>query len=431
MTSAFAEPRTPAQRVVITGLGVVAPGGVGVEAFWERITSGNSATRTISTFDPSGFRSQIAAEVDFDANRLGLTHRDCHRLDRTAQFALVAAREAFHDSKLAHHDPTRMGVSLGTAVGSTCRLESEFLLLSDSGRDWVLDHRYAHPNLYDYYMPGSIAAEVARDVHAQGPVATISAGCTSGIDSVGHAMNLIEEGKADVVIAGASDAPISPITVACFDAIKATSNSNDDPEHALRPFDRTRNGFVLGEGAAMLVLESLAHAQRRGAPVYAEISGYASRSNAYHMTGLLAEGEELAAAITAALIGGGIPPAELDYVCAHGTATAQNDRHETSALKKALGAKAYAVPISSIKSMVGHSLGAIGSIEIAACTLVVQRGVIPPTANLHDPDPELDLDYVPLRSRNVTVNRVLNVGSGFGGFQSAIIISRTEHGDRK
>jgi act minimal PKS ketosynthase (KS/KS alpha) len=413
---------------VITGLGVVAPGGVGTKAFWGAITAGRTATRLITAFDATGFRSQIAAEIDFDPVQEGLSHREIRRLDRAAQFALIATRESVVDSGLepGRLDATRVGVSLGTAVGCTCRLESEYLVLSDAGREWVVDHAYTSPHLYDYYMPGSMAAELAWDVNAQGPVTAVSAGCTSGLDAVGHAADLIREGTADVMVAGGTDAPISPITVACFDAIKATSPRNDDAEHALRPFDRTRSGFVLGEGAALLILEAEEHARARDARIYAEITGFASRSNAYHMTGLKPDGLELAAAITAALGQSELPADAIDYVNAHGTATKQNDVHETAALKRALGDHAYRIPVSSIKSMIGHSLGAIGSIEIAACALAIDQGVVPPTANLTEPDPELDLDYVPVEAREQHLDTVLTVGSGFGGFQSAMVLARPQ-----
>ncbi|MFJ4185090.1 beta-ketoacyl-[acyl-carrier-protein] synthase family protein [Kitasatospora sp. NPDC089509] len=416
------------RRVVITGIGVVAPGSPGTKAFWEMITAGRSATRRITAFDATGYRSRIAGEVDFDPARQGLTAREIRRLDRAAQFALVATRESIDDSglELDRLDPTRVGVSIGTAVGCTIRLEEEYLVLSDGGRDWLVDHAYASPHLPDYYVPSSLAAEVAWEVNAQGPAAVVSAGCTSGLDSVGHACQLIREGRADVMLAGGTDAPITPITVACFDAIKATSPRNDDPETALRPFDRTRNGFVLGEGAATLVLEELSHARARGARIYAEIAGFASRSNAYHMTGLKADGAELASAVTAALAEGRLNAEDIDYVNAHGTATKQNDRHETAAVKTSLGDHAYRTPMSSIKSMIGHSLGAIGSIEIAACALAIEHGVIPPTANLHEPDPELDLDYVPLVARERALSTVLTVGSGFGGFQSAMALTHSE-----
>jgi act minimal PKS ketosynthase (KS/KS alpha) len=250
----------------------------------------------------------------------------------------------------------------------------------------------------------------------------VSTGCTSGIDAVGYGAELIREGSADVLVAGASDTPISPIVVSCFDAIKATTPRTDDPASASRPFDASRNGFVLAEGAAMFVLEEFEHAVRRGAQLYAEVGGYATRCNAYHMTGLRKDGREMAEAINSALAEAGVPGADIDYVNAHGSGTKQNDRHETAAVKLSLADHAYRVPISSIKSMVGHSLGAIGSVEIAACALAITNNVVPPTANLHEPDPECDLDYVPLTARETRVDNVLTVGSGFGGFQSAMVL---------
>jgi act minimal PKS ketosynthase (KS/KS alpha) len=224
------------------------------------------------------------------------------------------------------------------------------------------------------------------------------------------------------MLAGATDTPITPIVVACFDAIRATTPRNDDPAHASRPFDGSRNGFVLAEGAAVFVLEERERALRRGAHVYAEVAGYATRCNAFHMTGLKADGRELAEAIRVALDEARLDPTAVDYVNAHGSGTKQNDRHETAAFKRSLGAHAYETPVSSIKSMVGHSLGAIGSVEIAACALAIEHGVVPPTANLHEPDPECDLDYVPLEARELPVDVVLTVGSGFGGFQSAMVL---------
>jgi minimal PKS ketosynthase (KS/KS alpha) len=417
------------RRVVITGVGVVAPGGIGAKAFWELLSSGRSATRTITLFDPSGFRSRVAAECDFDPAAEGLSPQQIRRMDRAAQFAVVSAREAIADSglDLDRAEPERLGVSIGSAVGCTTGLEQEYVVLSDGGRRWLVDHEYAVPHLYGYMVPSTIAVEVARDCDAGGPVALISTGCTAGLDAVGHAAQLIREGSADVVVAGAADAPLSPITAACFDAIKATSPNNADPGHASRPFDLNRDGFVLGEGSAVLVLEERAAAEHRGAHVYGEIAGFASRSNAFHMTGLKPDGREMAEAIGLALRQAGRAPEQVGYVNAHGSGTRQNDRHETAAFKKSLGSWAHRVPVSSIKSMVGHSLGAIGSIELAACALALENQVVPPTANLHTPDPECDLDYVPLVAREHRMDAILSVGSGFGGFQSAAVLTR---GDR-
>lgn len=417
-----------ARRVVITGIGVLAPGGIGAKNFWSLLSDGRTATRGITFFDPSSFRSRVAAEIDFDAEAHGLNPQEIRRMDRAAQLAVVATRQAVADSGLEFGtlDPHRTGVTIGSAVGATMGLDEEYRVVSNGGRLSLVDHEYAVPHLYDYMVPSSFAAEVAWAVGAEGPSTVVSTGCTSGLDSVGHAVELIREGSADVMIAGATDAPISPITMACFDAIKATTPRNDDAEHASRPFDGTRNGFVLGEGSAVFVLEELDSARRRGAHIYAEIAGYATRSNAYHMTGLRPDGAEMAEAIRVALDEARVNPDSIDYINAHGSGTKQNDRHETAAFKRSLGDHAYRTPVSSIKSMVGHSLGAIGSIEIAASALAMEHNVVPPTANLHTPDPECDLDYVPLVAREWQTDTVLTVGSGFGGFQSAMVLARPE-----
>ncbi|MBB5158006.1 beta-ketoacyl-[acyl-carrier-protein] synthase family protein [Saccharopolyspora phatthalungensis] len=416
------------RRVVITGVGVVAPGGIGTKAFWAFITSGRTATRQISFFDPTPFRSRIAAECDFDPAEHGLSPQEVRRMDRAAQFAVVSAREAVADSGLEPESvpAAHCGVSIGSAVGCTMSLEREYSVVSDGGRGWLVDPDYAVPALYDYLVPSSLAREVAWAVGAEGPAGVVSAGCTSGLDAVGYAVDLIRDGSAEVMVAGATDAPISPITVACFDAIKATSPRNDDPEHASRPFDRTRNGFVLGEGAAVFVLEELESARRRGAHIYAEIAGFASRCNAFHMTGLRSDGREMAEAVRSALDEARLDPTAVDYVNAHGSGTKQNDRHETAAIKASLGEHARKVPMSSIKSMIAHSLGAIGAIEIAACALSIEHSVVPPTANLYHPDPECDLDYVPRQAREHRVDVALSVGSGFGGFQSAMVLRRPD-----
>lgn len=413
-------------RVAVTGIGVVAPGGIGVPAFWDLLAGGRTATRGITFFDPAGLRSRIAAECDFDPAAHGLDAEQVARSDRYVQFALVAAQEAIRNAglDLGQEDPWRVGVSLGTAVGGTTRLEHDYVLVSHQGQRWDVDHREARPHLHRAFSPSTLASAVAERFGARGPVQTVSTGCTSGLDAVGYAFHTIGEGRADVCIAGASDSPISPITMACFDAIKATSANNDDPAHASRPFDANRDGFVMGEGSAVLVLENLEHALARGTHVYCELSGYATFGNAYHMTGLTKEGLEMARAIESALGHAGLAGTAIDYVNAHGSGTQQNDRHETAAVKRALGQHAYDIPMSSIKSMVGHSLGAIGAIELVACVLALTHQVVPPTANYETPDPECDLDYVPRVARERRLNNVLSVGSGFGGFQSAVVLTR-------
>lgn len=416
------------RRVAVTGLGVVAPGGIGRKNFWQLLTEGRTATRRVTLFDPAQFRSQIAAECDFDPLAVGLTPQEIQRNDRFTQFALVAADEAMADSGLGTGDDRldhdRLAVCLGSAVGATTRLENEYAIVSDHGRHWLVDPRYATGFLYHALVPGSLATEVAYRYRAHGPATVVSTGCTSGIDAVGHGFQLIQDDEADVVIAGATDAPISPISVACFDVIRATSSRNDDPERASRPFDATRDGFVLGEGAAVLLLEEYQHARRRDARIYAEITGYANRCNAHHMTGLRSDGAEMSRAIDDALGQCRLDPTAVGYVNAHGSGTRQNDRHETVAFKRSLGAHAYEVPVSSIKSMVGHSLGAIGSIEVAASVLAIEHNVVPPTANWENRDPECDLDYVPKTARDHRVDVALSVGSGFGGFQSAMVLTR-------
>jgi act minimal PKS ketosynthase (KS/KS alpha) len=416
------------RRAVITGVGAVAPGGIGKKAYWDLLAAGRSATRRITHFDASPYRSQMAAEVDWDARQEGLSLQEERRLDRAAQFAVVACREARSDAGLEFErlDPTRVAVTLGSAVGCTTSLEREYIVGSAEGRKWEIDAAYAVPHLYDYFTPSSMSAEIAYAVGAEGPVNVVSTGCTSGLDSVGYAAELIVEGTADVIVTGATEAPLSPITVVCFDVIRASSTRNDDPNTACRPFDKTRDGLVLGEGAAIIVLEEYEHARKRGAKIYAEVAGFASRCNAYHMTGLHPDGKEMAEAINAAMTQARVEPSDIHYINAHGSGTKQNDRHETAAFKRSLGQQAYQIPVSGFKSMIGHSLGAIGSLEIVGCLMAIDQGVIAPTANLNEPDPECDLDYVPLVAREAKVDSVLTVGSGFGGFQSAMVLRRVE-----
>jgi minimal PKS ketosynthase (KS/KS alpha) len=411
------------RRTAVTGVGVVAPGGVTREAFWDRIISGRPATRKITFFDASGFRSQIAAEADFDPREAGLTEHEIRRMDRYIQFAASAGMQALDDCGLDMEgtDPETIGVSLGSAVGGTMVLEDGYVAVSNHGQEWLVDPDYAPPFLYQGLIPSSLAAEIAYKFGAQGPSVVVSTGCTSGIDAIGYGHHMIQDGEADIVISGASESPISPISMACFDPIKATSRRNDDPEHASRPFDRDRDGFVMGEGGAVLILEELEAALARGAHIYCEVVGFASRGNAYHMTGLRPEAYAMTEAILDAMRQGDVKPEDVHYINAHGSGTKQNDRHETGAYKKTLGEHAYNVPISSIKSMIGHSLGGIGAIEMAACALAIDRNVVPPTANWENPDPECDLNYTPKEAIRTQIDCALSTGSGFGGFQSAMI----------
>ncbi|MEU0575375.1 beta-ketoacyl-[acyl-carrier-protein] synthase family protein [Dermacoccus nishinomiyaensis] len=419
------------KRVVITGVGVVAPGAVGSRDFWSLLTSGRTATRGITLFDSLGYRSRVAAEVDFDSAAHGFTSADTERLDRAAQFALVSAREAMGDSGLddqscapGGENPLRTGVCLGSAAGCTTGLATQYAILKDCANAWDIGRIEAADCLYDYFVPSSLAACVARDSGAQGPVSLVSSGCTSGLDAIGNAAALIREGSADVMIAGGTEAPISPVAMASFDRIRLTSARTDDPATASRPFDRTRDGFVLGEGSAVVVLEELGHARRRGARAYAEVSGFAARSSAHHMTGLRPDGRDLAQAIRAALDSARLNPVDVDYVSAHGAGTRENDRHETNALKAGLGQHARRVPVSSIKSMIGHALGAAGALDVVASALAIRYNTVPPTANLREPDPVCDLDYTPLFAREHRTGTVLTLATGFGGLHSATVLTR-------
>lgn len=417
------------RRVVITGIGVVAPGGAGREAFWETLCTGKSACHTAPVEHLERFRSQIAGAVtDWALLASELSVDEVERLDRHIQFALVAVAEAWRDSGLERPslEDARLCVAAGTAIGSTIRLEQEYLVVSKQATEFLVDPSLATPYLYHAVTPSSLSAEIATKYGVTGPVVTVSSGCTAGVDAIAQAFEWIRDGDADVAIAGASEAGICPINMASFDAIKATSPRNNEPETASRPFDGTRNGFVLGEGCAFLILEELEQAQQRHARIYAEISGYGSTLNAYHMTGLPRGGKDMAQAIAAALQDGNVDKEYVQYINAHGSSTPQNDVHETDAFKVIWGAQAYTIPISSIKSMIGHSLGAIGAIEIAACALAIQRGVLPPTINYRLPDPECDLDYVPNTARAREIDMLISTASGFGGFQSAMLLTKVK-----
>lgn len=415
------------KRVVVTGIGVVAPGGIGREPFWDTLITAKSACDLATNVEHlERFRSHMVGGVlDWEPTTCGLSEEQLSQYDRHIQFALVAVAEAWADSGLDHAqlDTTCIGVSAGTAIGSTTRLEQEYLAVSSNATEFDVDPLLATPYLYHAVSPATLSAIIADQFEVRGPVVTVSSGCTAGIDAVAQAFEWIRDGEVEMAFAGASEAGICPINMASFDAIKGTSPRNNEPGMASRPFDGSRNGFVLGEGGAFLVLEELEAAQRRHAHIYAEIVGYGSALNAYHMTGLQRDGLDMAQAINAALEEAGVAKNAVQYINAHGSSTVQNDVHETNAFKVVWGEYAYKIPVSSIKSMIGHSLGAIGAIEIAACALVIDRGIIPPTINYHTPDPQCDLDYVPNIARQQPVNLLVSTGSGFGGFQSALVLA--------
>lgn len=408
---------------VVTGVGILAPGGSTRETFWKNIRAGKSATRTTSLCDPSPFRSRIAGEVDFYPCDYSFSESESETLDRAAQLLIAAGEEAIGDSQgaLIDVDPERIGVFIGSAVGATMSMEEIYREASSNG-ELIEVEEIIDRDLYQYFVPSSFVAEIAERFGACGPGELISNGCTSGIDAVAQAMEAIQRGEVDVAIAGATEAPIAPITYACFDSIMATSNLNDEPESASRPYDVSRRGFVLAEGAAVIILESRDYAKRRNAKLYGRVTGYGARANAFHMTGLKNDGVELAEAIKESLENANIGSSQIDYINAHGSGTTQNDIHETEAIIKALGKRAYDIPVSSVKSMTGHSMGSIGAIEVATCLLAIRDNFVPPTANLKNVDPLLELDYVPNVGRDIPVNCVVSIASGFGGFQSSLVL---------
>lgn len=414
------------RRVVVTGVGVISPNGIGKEACWEGMVNGRSAIKKVTEFDVSMFNTKIAAQVhDFDPIKLGLTREEALRTDRYVQFAMVAARMAIEDSgiNLSKIDRTRMGVSLANAICGTKYMEEEFALVTDSGKN-PIDPTMVRPDLYDASMFNTPSSEISAKYGLKGVCNTISTGCTAGTDSVGFSYEAIQDGDVDIMITGASEAPITPITFGAFDTVNVLSTHNEFPEKASRPFDSKRNGFVISEGAGLLVVEELEHAKARGARIYCEIIGFGTTCNAFHMTDLPPEGDAKAACINLALEDAQVKPQEIDYINAHGSSTRQNDVFETNAYKMVFGDHAYKVPISSLKSMIGHPLAGANGIELAVGSLIFERDMLPPTINQEVPDPQCDLDYVPNKSRKLRVNCMLKTSSGFSGIHSAMVLRR-------
>ena len=405
---------------------MVAPNGIGNEECFKAMVNGVSGVRRVTEFDVSQFNTKIAAQVRrFDPIALGLTREEAIRMDRYVQFAVVAARMAWEDAGLdaARIDKERMGVSLANAICGTKYMEEEFALVTDSGKN-PIDPSVVRQDLYDASMFNTPSSEITAKYGLQGICNTISTGCTAGTDSVGFSYEAIQSGEADIMITGASEAPITPITFGAFDCVNVLSNSNDEPEKASRPFDKKRNGFVISEGAGLLVVEELEHALRRGARIYCEIIGYGTTNNAFHMTDLPPEGDAMSDSIVLALKSAGVKPDEIDYINAHGSSTRQNDVFETNAYKMALGEAAYRIPISSLKSMIGHPLAGANGVELALGALIFERNILPPTINQEFPDPDCDLDYIPNKAREKKVNIMLKTSSGFSGIHSAMVLKR-------
>ena len=408
------------QRVVVTGLGAVTPIGNTVADYWEGLTSAKNGVEAITLFDAAQHACRFAAEVkNFDPSGF-IEPKDAKRWDRFCKFGVVAAKQALADSGLTitPDNAHRIGVSIGSGVGGLLTMETQAHVLKDKAPGRV------SPFTVPMMIPNMATGLAAIALGAKGPSSAVATACAAGSNAIGDAFQLLQLGKADVMICGGAESAITPLGVAGFASAKALSFRNDDPSTASRPFDKTRDGFVIGEGSGILVLETLAHAEARGATILAEIVGYGTTCDAHHITSPTPGGVGGAAAMRLALEDGGIAADSVDYVNAHGTSTPANDSNETAAIKSALGSRSNDIPISSTKSMTGHLLGGSGGIEAVACVLALRNGVVPPTINYNNPDPECDLDVVPNTARELTLGTVLSNSFGFGGHNVCLAFRR-------
>lgn len=407
-------------RVVITGMGIISPIGTGRENFWKSLVQGKIGISAVTRFDISDYPTKIAGEVnDFDPNDY-MDKKEARRMDRFTQFAVAATALSLKDSglDLGKENLDRVGVILGTGIGGTETFEEQHKVLLEKGPNRVSP----------FFVPMMIGNMGAGQVSIQfgfcGPNLTIVNACASSANAVGEAFRLIQRGDAEIVFCGGAEAAITPMAMAGFCSMKAMSTNNEVPEKASRPFDAKRDGFVMGEGGGVLVLEKLEHAQARGAHIYAEVAGYGCTDDAYHITSPAPEGVGARKAMELALKDAGVAPQEVSYINAHGTSTPANDKGETQAIKALFGEHAYSLAISSTKSMAGHLLGASGAIEIMATALTIENGIIPPTINYENPDPECDLDYVPNKSREQAVEIGLSNSFGFGGHNATVAVRK-------
>ena len=410
------------KRVVITGLGAISPLGLNVEETWQGLLAGKSGAAPITHFDTSDHKTHFAAEVKgFDADAL-FGRREARRMDRYSQFALAAALQAVDDSGLQITDENRdrIGVLIGTGIGGVGTLLEQAELM------WERDASRVNPFLIPMMLADTAPGMIAINLGVRGPNMSVVTACATGTNALGEATEFIRRGSADVMIAGGGEAAIVKLTMAGMNSMGALSTRNDDPTKASRPFDADRDGFVMGEGSAVLILESLEHAQARGAHILGEISGYGTTDDAYHISAPAEGGEGAALCMQIALENAGLSVDEIGYINAHGTSTKLNDRGETAAIKTVFGERAYQIPVSSTKSMTGHLLGASGALEALFCIKAINEGVLPPTMNYETPDPECDLDYVPNEPRKVSVKHALSNSFGFGGHNATLIISRYE-----
>jgi 3-oxoacyl-[acyl-carrier-protein] synthase II len=409
-------------RVVVTGMGCISPLGNNVESLWSGIAAGKSGVTRITHYDPRDFECQIAAEVkDFDPMVL-FGARDYRRMDRFAQFAVAASRQALQDARLEIKDTNRdrIGVIIGSGIGGVGTLFDQIKLFLKRGPSRV------SPFLVPMMLADTGPGMVAIDLGLRGPNMAVVTACATGTNAIGEASEIIRRGDADAILAGGSEASIVPIAIAGLCSMKAVSTRNHEPERASRPFDLNRDGFVMGEGSAVLVLEALEQAESRGAHILAEIGGYGVSNDAYHISAPSENGAGAAICISNAIKDANLQLDDIGYINAHGTSTQLNDKSETAAIKTVFGEQAYQIPISSTKSMTGHLLGAAGALEAVICVKALQEDLLPPTINYETPDPLCDLDYVPNVARPAHVQHIMSTSFGFGGHNAAIIFSRFE-----
>lgn len=418
----MSEANRPSGRVVVTGIGAVTPLGTGIDKFWPRMLAGEGAVDRVSHIDPSAFSTQIAAEVrDFNAEDW-LDRKEARRIDKFIAFAVASATQALNDSGLPTDGEIaeEIGVLIGSGIGGLTFLGEQHRKQIESGPDRV------SPFLVPYMIPDMASGYVSIVHKLKGPNHCVVTACSTGANAIGDAYHIVKRGDAVAMLAGGTEAPINEIGMAGFCSARAMSTRNDDPARASRPFDAERDGFVISEGSAVLVLEDYEFAKRRGAKIYGEILGYGLSGDAYHMTQPDPDGDGAFRSMRMALRNAKIDPSQVDYINAHGTSTHYNDKLETHAIKRAFGEQAYKVPVSSTKSMIGHTLGAAGAIESLICLLAMRDGKLPPTINYEHPDPECDLDYVPNQARDAQCNVTLSNSFGFGGHNVSLIFGKTE-----
>lgn len=407
-------------RIVVTGMSVISPVGTGLEAFWSSLVEGKSGAGPVTRFDTEGYTTKIAAEVKDFVPEKYIEKKEARRMDRFTQFAAAAAGMVLEDAALDLDtvDRDRVGVILGSGIGGLETLEEQHKVLMSRGPGRI------SPFFIPMMIANMGAAQIAILYGLRGCNLITTSACASSNNAIGDSFRLLQRGHADVMICGGTEAPITPMSMAGFCVMKAMSTRNDEPEKASRPFDMERDGFLIGEGAALLVLERLEHAQKRGAKIYGEVAGYGASCDAYHVVAPDPEGRGAAMAMKMALDDAALKPGDVDYINAHGTSTPLGDKLETMAIKQVFGDHSYKLAVSSTKSMTGHLLGAAGGLEAVACLMAIDKGVIPPTINLENPDPEFDLDYVPNKSREARVGVALSNAFGFGGHNATLILKK-------